>query len=256
MGNVFCSNLVKIWLVSFLFVWMAAAGFVLAAAPRGYACEIDDKLDAAAEGILDDDQLVGTNQATKSMSCKLLVPGPHLKVTSRRTPTPADIERANKIRAEARQAVGKYQDYRVALQEGYEIRLVKVQQKHYHFNNWVNGQYNVHHLFDPSRPTSLLYEKENGNYTLIGVMYTAPKGAGEEDLNRRFPISVAPWHLHTNLCTPPKDQSDEMLRRNRRFGLAGSITTEKECAAAGGTFQPVVYNWMNHVDLYDSYEKR
>jgi len=258
MGKVFCSNLVQNRLASFLLFWMAAAGFVLAAAPRGYACEIDNKLDAAAEGILTDEQLAGTNEATKSMSCKLLVPGPHLKLTSRRAPTAAEIERANKIREETRQAVSRYQDYRVALQDGYEIRLRNLPQRRYHFSNATNSHANNNpgRSFDPARPSALLYEKRgNDNYKLLGVMYTASRGASEADLNRRFPISVAPWHLHTNLCTPPKDQIQQRRRPDRRFGSSGSISTWQECMAAGGTFTSVVSNWMTHVDLYDSYEK-
>jgi hypothetical protein len=257
MGKVLRSNFLEMGLASFLFLWMVTIGFVLVATPRGYACEIDNKLDAAAEGILTDEQLAGTNEATKSMSCKLLVPGPHLKVSSRRAPTSADIERANKIREETRQVLAKYQDYRVALQDGYEIRRPNLPQKRYHFSNATNSHANnnPNRSFDPARPSALLYEKENGNYKLIGVMYTASRGFSEADLNRRFPISVAPWHLHTNLCTPPKDQIQQRRRPDRRFGFSGSISTWQECTAAGGTFTSVEGNWMTHVDLYDSYEK-
>ena len=38
-----------------------------------------------------------------------------------------------------------------------------------------------------------------------------------------------------------------MLRPNAQFGLAGSITTQAQCEAAGGQFIPVIYNWMVHV---------
>ena len=32
-----------------------------------------------------------------------------------------------------------------------------------------------------------------------------------------------------------------------QFGLRGSIATQEACDAAGGTFHPVVFNWMVHV---------
>jgi hypothetical protein len=255
MGKVSCSKLADAGRTAILLCSMATIGLVLAGAPRGYACAVDDEVDAVAEGILHEDEPVGTNEATKSMSCKLLVPGPHLKVTAPRAPTVADIERANEIRARARQALSKYEDYRVATQDGYHIVFPKLRQKRYHFSNPTNGKDSIQ-SFDPSRPTSLLYENQNGNYKLLGVMYTAPRGASEAELDRRFPISVAPWHLHTNVCVASAFQG----RRQRfvqagRFGARGSISTEKECAAAGGAFKPVVFGWMTHVDLYESYEK-
>lgn len=38
-----------------------------------------------------------------------------------------------------------------------------------------------------------------------------------------------------------------MLQPQARFGLAGSITTQEACDAAGGTFHSVIFNWMVHV---------
>ena len=32
-----------------------------------------------------------------------------------------------------------------------------------------------------------------------------------------------------------------------QFGLRGSIATQEACDAAGGTFHPVIFNWMVHV---------
>lgn len=256
MGKVSCSRLADAGLAAVLLFSMAVVGFVLTAAPRAHACEVDDELDAAAEGILHDEELAGTAQATKSMSCKLLVRGPHLRVTERRTPTPADIARANEIRARIRRALGKYDDYRVAEQDGYEIRFPNVRQKLYHFSNSANAAASYHEAFDPLRPTSLLYEKTNGSYRLVGVMYTAPQHASEANLDRRFPISVAPWHLHTNVCVPiPGGQRRQTFSLDHRFGPTGSIATEEACTTAGGQFRPVIYGWMSHVDFYDSYGK-
>ena len=38
-----------------------------------------------------------------------------------------------------------------------------------------------------------------------------------------------------------------MLGKNAKFGLQGSISTQQECEAAGGTFMPHVFGWMVHV---------
>ena len=85
-------------------------------------------------------------------------------------------------------------------------------------------------------------------------MYTMPKRATEEELDRRVPLSVATWHLHTNLCSPP--QSESKTADWTRFGLQGSIATEEACRAAGGRFRPSVFGWMVHVYPYeDSTEK-
>jgi hypothetical protein len=49
------------------------------------------------------------------------------------------------------------------------------------------------------------------------------------------------------MCKPPKGREIEMLSKAPKFGLAGSISTEDECDAAGGTFMPHLYGWMVHM---------
>ena len=39
----------------------------------------------------------------------------------------------------------------------------------------------------------------------------------------------------------------EPLSPNPKFGFHGSIATKEECEANGGTFKPLVFNWMVHV---------
>jgi hypothetical protein len=101
--------------------------------------------------------------------------------------------------------------------------------------------------FNPEHPTSLLYEKHGDDYKLIGVMYTAPKRLGEEQLDERIPLSIAQWHEHVNFCAPPTGRKREVMAPHPQFGLRGSITTQEACDAAGGTFHPVIFNWMVHV---------
>ncbi len=112
--------------------------------------------------------------------------------------------------------------------------------------------------FDPGRPTSLLYEKVAAGYKLVGVMYTAPYEVSEEELNRRVPLSIARWHLHTNLCLPPGADGDEgdLVGDKSKFGLLGSITTAPACRAAGGRFMHHVFGWMVHVYPYETDPKK
>jgi len=172
--------------------------------------------------------------------------GPHMKMTSLRQAKAGDAARAQQVTAEARKASEKYSDYHTALSEGYEIFHPEIPQKMYHFTNRGYAREAFFH-FNPEHPTSLLYEKHGDDYKLIGVMYTAPKRFTEEQLDERIPLSGAQWHEHVNFCAPPAGQRKEMLAPHPQFGLRGSITTQEACDAAGGTFRPVIFNWMVHV---------
>ena len=170
----------------------------------------------------------------------------HMHMSALRDPKPGDRERAQKIVEQVRPALEKYRDYNNALADGYQIFLPNVPQKMYHFTNYLYAM-GAAITFDPTKPTSLLYEKHGNDYKLIGAMYTAPVRFGEQQLNERIPLSMAQWHQHVNMCKPPKSSEIEMLGKNARFGLAGSISTRAECEAAGGTFMPHVFGWMVHV---------
>jgi hypothetical protein len=177
----------------------------------------------------------------------------HMHMTAMRPQTPEDAARANEIVTQLRSGIEKYKDYHVALNDGYKIFLPNLPQPEYHFTSYWNGFLEAF-TFDPARPTSLLYKKTSDGYELVGAMYTMPKRATEQQLNTRVPLSMATWHLHTNLCMPQKGQF-----RNAdwsKFGLKGAITTQQACDAAGGRFQPVIFGWMVHVYPYeDSLDK-
>jgi hypothetical protein len=172
--------------------------------------------------------------------------GPHMKMTALRPAKPGDAERAQKVAEAARKASEHYLDYHTALAEGFKIFLPNVPQKMYHFTNYEYAKEAAFH-FNPEHPTSLLYEKHGEDYKLIGVMYTAPKRLTEDQLDERIPLSVAQWHEHVNFCLAPPDRRRERLLPHPQFGLRGSITTQEACDAAGGTFHPVVFNWMVHL---------
>jgi hypothetical protein len=173
---------------------------------------------------------------------------PHMFMTSPRPETPEDAARAKEIAEQLRAGIEKYKDYHAALNDGYKIFLPNLPQPEYHFTNYMNGFLEAF-TFDPARPTSLLYKKASGGFQLVGAMYTMPKRATEEQLNARVPLSVATWHLHTNLCMPQKDQ---MRKADwTKFGLRGAIATQEACDAAAGRFHPVIFGWMVHVYPYE-----
>jgi hypothetical protein len=172
--------------------------------------------------------------------------GPHMKMTALRQPKPDDAERAQKVVEAAKKVAEKYADYHKAQADGFQIFLPNVPQKMYHFTNYGYAM-EAAFRFNPEHPTSLLYEKHGDEYKLIGVMYTAPKRFTEDQLDQRIPLSVAQWHEHVNLCSPPAGRKKEALTPHPQFGLRGSITTQAACDDAGGTFHPVIFNWMVHV---------
>jgi hypothetical protein len=184
-------------------------------------------------------------QVDHAMSGRHMDMGPHMKMTALRSQQPGDQEKAQQVAAAARKVSEKYRDYRMALADGFHIFMPKVPQKQYHFNNPDYAREAVDHL-NPNHPTSLLYEKNGDSYKLIGVMYTAPKWANEDDLNERIPLSIAQWHAHVNLCLPPPDRT-QAARDSSRFGVEGSISTQAECEAVGGRFVSQIFGWMVHV---------
>ncbi|HKN77003.1 MAG TPA: hypothetical protein VJW94_17630 [Candidatus Acidoferrum sp.] len=196
---------------------------------------------------------MGDEKASEKAAVQDMTPGHndahshHMYMTSMRTQTPEDVQHANEIVAQLRAGIEKYKDYHVALNDGFKIFLPNIPQPEYHFTSYRNG-FLESFTFDPARPTSLLYKKTATGYELVGAMYTMPKRATEDELNARVPLSVAMWHLHTNLCLPPLGQ----LRTAdwTKFGLRGSIITQDACTEAGGRFHPVIFGWMVHVYPY------
>jgi hypothetical protein len=170
--------------------------------------------------------------------------GPHMKMSTKRPSTPEDWTKADEVVAELRDGIEKYKDYKVALADGFEIFLPNLPQPMYHFTNARNG-FLESFTFDASRPTSLLYKKTASGYELIGAMYTMPVRATEDQLNERIPLSIAQWHLHTNLCVPKMGQAQHA--DFTKFGLMGSITTKASCDANNGRFYPILFGWMVHV---------
>ena len=189
-------------------------------------------------------------RAVMAMSLRQMDMGPHMKMTLLRRPQSGDKQRADEIVKQARQAIERYKDYKVALAEGYQIFIPNLPQNMYHFNNSWYAMESVRRL-NVAHPTSLLYEKTAADdYRLIGVMYTAPADMTEDALDQRIPLSVAQWHQHVNLCLPRR-QMEGLFDPASRFGINGSITTSEECERAGGRFFPRLFGWMVHLYPYE-----
>lgn len=188
----------------------------------------------------------GNAEAMQSMQGRHVDMGPHMRMTDLRPVQPGDKAKATEVEQAARQVAQKYVDYKVALADGYKIFLPNFPQRQYHFTNYQNA-YLARDHFDPSLPTSLLYEKTGDGYKLVGVMYTAKKDATPDELNARIPLSIAQWHAHVNLCVPALTRREDVIQPGHKFGLNGSIATREECDAAGGKFLPQVFGWMVHV---------
>lgn len=187
--------------------------------------------------------------AVEAMIPHLRHVGPHMKWTALRPATAADSKRADHIVQTLRQALAKYKDYRVAMDDGYVPMHPARKPRHYHFAN-RQRRFLAQVRFDPAEPTSLLYKKAEDGYELEGAMYTAPRDMTEEQLNERIPLSVAQWHAHINICLESDGSGRRMTRR--QFGFKGTIASESECRQAGGRFVPQAGGWMIHVYPFEA----
>jgi hypothetical protein len=186
----------------------------------------------------------------------VIADAPHLTLTPTRQPTAADSTRAAAIADTLRRAIAKYADVHAAEADGFRLFAPGIKnQPVFHYTRWRSAM-RAALEFDPARPTSLLYRRApDGSLSLIGAMYTAPQRATLEELDRRVPLSIARWHLHTNVCVPPLGER-ERWRETRDgkpvFGPASPIATQAACDAAGGRFLPKLFGWMVHVNVLEN----
>jgi hypothetical protein len=204
----------------------------------------------------------------------------HMRMTDLRSLTPQDEARARDILETLRSAMVRYRDYHVALAKGMRIFLPAIPQDVYHFTDYARTGEEYRGRFDISHPGSLLYTGDAaGNYTLVGAMYSAPPEATPDELDQIVPLSIAQWHVHTNICLPNDLTIEDLLRNNigadrtdlpgmlpvsasanaaelnhrygfladGRFGFEGKISDPRQCSAAGGHLVEQAFGWMVHV---------
>ena len=193
-------------------------------------------------------------QADHQMS-QALDAGPHMMLTPMRPATHVDSVRAAAVADTLRRAIGRYADVRVAEADGFRPFAPNVKRQkvlHYTRSAWAAR---AAFSFDPAKPTSLLYRREpDGSLKLIGAMYTAPARASLTELDSRVPLSLARWHLHTNVCIPPlwrRARWSEMRDGRPVFGPLSPIATREACEAVGGRFRPRVFGWMVHANVLE-----
>ena len=89
--------------------------------------------------------------------------GPHMRWTVLRTANADDAGRADQIVQTLRQALAKYKDYRVAMDDGYVSLHPERTPMHYHFAN-KQRRFLAKIRFDPAEPTALLYRNPRDGY--------------------------------------------------------------------------------------------
>ena len=178
----------------------------------------------------------------------------HMEMSPQLPGSAADSAKAAAIAINLRTALQQYHDTSAAVKDGYVMFMPQVkEQKIYHFtNNWRGLQEAFR--FDPSKPTSLLYRKaSDGQFTLVGAMYTAPKRFGPDKLDARVPLSVARWHKHVNWCLPKKGDAERWMERRDGqplFGPESPIATKSACDGVNGVFHESVFGWMLHANVF------
>jgi hypothetical protein len=209
----------------------------------------------------------------------------HMTMTESRPMTPADTQRGEQIVALMRAKLSKYQDYNVAIADGYVPYMESVPQDVYHFSNRAATMAEYMGDFDLARPGSLLYEKKTlGGYKLVGAMYDAPAADTTPQLDGLIPLGLSHWHAHTNICLPRGVTEADVINGNvgnnmrpdissavdsprgmmsrgtgdsarlrygyladTRFGFTGTISNQADCEAVGGSFHKQIFGWMIHV---------
>lgn len=185
----------------------------------------------------------------------MMMASPHMRMSPTRTRTTADSVRAMAIADTLRRALSRYADPSAAEADGFKLFAPNMKnQKVFHYTKWSNAVGEAFR-FNPSKPTSILYKKDaSGQMKIVGAMYTMPKRASADDLDKRVPLSVTQWHLHTNLCAPKKGAESRYLEtRDGKplFGLAGTIVTKEDCLAADGRWSDTIFGWMVHANVFE-----
>ena len=220
---------------------------------RALAQHSHNHSDTAATASTSSHDMAGMDMSGTSADWKMTAMAKHMAYSSPRALTTADSVRSAHVINELRQAIGKYQDVKVAEADGYKMFAPQIKnQPQYHFTRGWNAFRNQWG-FDAARPTSLLYKKDaQGQFHLIGAMYTASRRTSEDELDERVPLSVARWHRHVNWCIPARNAKERWYEtRNDRpiFGPLG-VATKEDCDAANGRFIPQAFGWMLHANAF------
>jgi hypothetical protein len=208
---------------------------------------------ARALEIIQGFQMASTPELASAVNALLTDENSHMRMAPRKTATAADSARAKEIVKNARAALSKYSDVKVAEQDGYVKFLPWLDdQSIYHYNSIANVLGTLGG-FDATKPVSLLYKKDDkGAMRLVGAMYAAPPNATPENLDARLPTGIAHWHEHIDFCGPNPDSVRAGTQKIDAPSTAKwlSISNREDCLQAGGRFVPRLFGWMAHVYLF------
>jgi hypothetical protein len=181
----------------------------------------------------------------------------HMRMGPTRTATVADSARGAAVVGAARAALSQYVDVKVAERDGYYRNMPWLEdQPIYHYNSMQNSKAAERGEFDPAKPISLLYKKnDRGQLMLVGAMYGTSASAAPDSLDALLPISMAHWHQHVNLCYPSPTVGRYLsgkvdARLVFLMKVLVGITSAAECEAAGGRFVSSEAGWMAHVYMF------
>ena len=192
--------------------------------------------------------IVAAGHHARADGVAIMAMSPHMDMTVKAPMQPGDQTRADAIIAAGKAVMEKYRDVNVAQADGFQQFMPQLKTPEAHFTNYAYAKEAWLGHFDPMQPTSLMYKRTPDGWQIEGVMYTAGPTATESELNGDAPLSIAQWHRHVNVCTgPPGSGTRDYFGPQARFGLQGSIHTQADCQAAGGTFKSQIYAWMLHV---------
>jgi hypothetical protein len=198
-------------------------------------------------------QMASSPELASAINALLSDDATHMRMGPRRPLTVGDSARAADIVKVAREGLSKYTDVKAAERDGYVKFMPWLEEQSiFHYNNIGNVLATLS-VFDPAKPVSLLYKKnDTGAMTLVGAMYAAAPNATPADLDARLPTSIAHWHEHVDFCGPYADSVRAGVQKVDGPSTARwlSINTREACTAAGGRFVPRIFGWMAHVYLF------
>ena len=255
---------------------IVASAFVVAALVTSAIAHDMDKMEKEDSAGSETGAMGNSGSAMGQMGAHMKM-GEHMTMTDSRAATPEDTQRGEAIIKTMREKLAKYQDYKVAVGDGYLPYMETVPQDVYHFSSRAASAAEYAGDFDLEHPGSLLYEKQTlGGYKLVGAMYSAPPTDDPSVLDKLIPLSLSHWHAHTNICLPAGVTEDDVFNgrimpahprfvssldrsmnhgmqmrlgylADARFGFTGTISEQAECEAAGGNFHKQIFGWMVHV---------
>jgi hypothetical protein len=154
-----------------------------------------------------------------------LAPDPWIPMTDR-----ADCDRLARDLRQARQVAARYPTAADALEAGYRkiTNYYPGIAAHYIRTDYVDGEFEI------AEPEMLLYDGDGRRAGMVGLSYLIQK-EGDEEPSVGFTGPNDHYHRHVGLCF-----------RNGVV-VAGSNSTEEECARAGGRKGLGFNGWMSHV---------